>query len=85
MEKNNLQAEKQKAKEELNKRIDEYFDKIEELNASGEIDINIVERLWKEEREAVEKIIARSTEQAVNTREIGCKKKDVPSAEETSL
>jgi ribosomal protein L37E len=73
-----LQSEKQKAKEEINKRIDEYFATFEKLNKNGEMDINVIEKLWGEEREAVEKIIATATEQAVNTREIEVKKKRCP-------
>ena len=75
----NAKEEKEKIKEAINKNIDKYFETIESLKSNDELDINEIERLWKKERGSIEELLRTGTEQAVNTRETGCKKNNVRS------
>jgi len=82
--KKELEEQKNKIKEEMNKNIDEYFERFEELKKKGDLDINKIEQIWKQEREKTDDILTEATEKAVNIRDIESKKNSVPNVEENN-
>jgi len=77
-----IEIEKQKIKEAINKNIDKYFTEIESLKEQESLDINRIERLWKQERDSMERLLKTGTEKAVNQRKTDRKKNCVRTVQE---